>query len=245
MNADTPRSMIDEISTRWPLIHDPAQFALRYAPAIEGYLHALVRDPDRVEDIRQDFLLRVVQKGIVPADNLKGRFRNYLKAAVRNAAFTSLRKKSHLQADSAVLHQLPDEDDSHPTDREWVDHWRKCMLERVWEALELHERQAPDNHAYTVMRIYIHNQATEDSDQMAARASDQLKKPMRADAFRKQLSRARRLFAKLLIQEVVQTIEQPTPERIEEELVEVGLLSELTPYLPENWRETIGSGRSD
>lgn len=235
---DIPRAMIDEISTRWPLIRDPAQFALRYAPAIEGYLRALVRDPDRVEDIRQDFLLRVVQKGIVPGENLKGRFRNYLKAAVRNAAFTSLRKKAHAQADSGVFQQMPD-DEPPPMEKEWDDQWRQCMLERVWEALELHERQKPDNHAYTVMKIFVEHQASEDSDQMANRCSERLNKPMRADAFRKQLSRARRLFAKLLMQEVVQTIEQPTPERIEEELVDVGLLSELKPYLPDDWRTTM------
>src|SRR5581483_2090426 len=56
----TQPRMLDEISTRWPLIHDPAQFVLRYGPAIEGYLAALVRDPDLVDEIRQDFLVRVL-----------------------------------------------------------------------------------------------------------------------------------------------------------------------------------------
>ena len=87
-----PRAMIDEITTRWPMIHDPGQFVLRYAPAIEGYLRAIVRDPEQVEDIRQDFLLHILQKGFLSADNLKGRFRNYLKAAVRNAAISHLRR---------------------------------------------------------------------------------------------------------------------------------------------------------
>ena len=73
----------------------------------------------------------------------------------------------------------------------------------------------------------------------AERAAAQLKKPLRADAFRKQLSRARRLFAKLLVQEVVQTIESPTPDRIEEELVDVGFLADVMPYLPEDWRTQL------
>jgi DNA-directed RNA polymerase specialized sigma24 family protein len=234
-----PRAMIDEISTRWPLIHDPAQFVLRYAPAIEGYLRALVRDPDQVEEIRQDFLLRVLQKGFLSADNLKGRFRNYLKAAVRNAAISQMRRKTHGQADPDALAQVPDEIDDSPMDQEWLTHWRSCMLERVWESLELHERQKQDNHAYTVLRIYVDHHEREDSEVMAERAAAQLKKPMRSDAFRKQLSRARRLFAKLLVQEVVQTIESPTPDRIEDELVEVGLLADVTAYLPEDWRTTL------
>ena len=233
---DTPRNMLDDISTRWPMIHDPAQFVLRYAPAIEGYLTALVRDADKVDEIRQDFLLRVLQKGIVPQSDLKGRFRHYLKAAVRNAAISHLRKKPLGQAGVDVLAQIPDEEDEHPMDKEWTERWRQCVLERVWEALELHERQSTDNHAHTVLRIYVDHHETEDSEQLARRASTRLKKALRADAFRKQLSRARRLFARLLVQEVVQTIEDPSPERIEEELSEVGLLADVTPYLPDDWR---------
>jgi len=231
--------MIDEISTRWPMIHDPAKFVLVYAPAIEGYLRALVRDPDQVEEIRQDFLLRVLQKGFLASENLKGRFRNYLKAAVRNAAISHLRRKTHGQADPEALAQVPDDPEESPMDQEWLDHWRRCMLDRVWESLEMHERQNDDNHAYTVLKIYVDHNADEDSEAMAERAASQLKKPLRADAFRKQLSRARRLFAKLLVQEVVQTIESPTPDRIEEELVEVGLFADVTPYLPDDWRTQL------
>lgn len=234
-----PRVMIDEISTRWPMIHDPAKFVLVYAPAIEGYLRAIVRDPDQVEEIRQDFLLRVLQKGFLSSENLKGRFRNYLKAAVRNAAISHLRRKTHGQADPEALAQVPDEPEESPIDQEWLEQWRRCMLDRVWESLELHERQNDDNHAYTVLKIYVDHHAQEDSEAMAELAAARLKKPLRADAFRKQLSRARRLFAKLLVQEVVQTIESPTPDRIEEELVEVGLFTDVTPYLPDDWRTQL------
>lgn len=231
--------MLDEISTRWPLIHDPAQFVLRYAPAIEAYLTALVRDADKVEEIRQDFLLRVLQKGIVPPMDLKGRFRHYLKAAVRNAAITHLRKKSPTQANAKTLDQLAIDGDSRPVEREWLDQWRRCLLDRVWEALELHERNTPDNYACSTLRIYIDDHAAADSQEMAQRLSDRLQKPIKPEAFRKQLSRARRLFVKLLIQEVRQTLEQPTPERIEEELGEVGLLADVAPFLPKGWREHL------
>ena len=231
--------MLDEISTRWPMITDTAQFVLRYAPAIEGYLMALVRDADKVEEIRQDFLLRVLQKGIVTETNLNGRFRHYLKASVRNAALTHLRKKPSAHLSEDQLAQVADAHETSPIEREWLDQWRRCVLDRVWESLELHERQAPDNHACTVLRVYVDHHITEDSEQMARRVADRIKKPIRAEAFRKQLSRARRLFVKLLVQEVVQTIENPTPERIEEELSDVGLLRDVMPYLPEGWREAF------
>lgn len=236
---EPPRNILDEISTRWPLINDPAQFVLRYAPAIEGYLMALVRDADKVDEIRQDFLLRVLQKGITPQGDLKGRFRHYLKAAVRNAAITHLRRKSPGQADPEVLAQVPAEPDESPLEKEWLENWRRCMLDRVWEALEMHERQSTDNHAFTVLRVYVDHHVTEDSQQMADRAAVRLKKPMRAETFRKQLSRARRLFVKLLVQEVVQTLENPTPERVQEELSDVRLLADVLPYLPDGWEGQV------
>jgi len=234
----TQPRMLDEISTRWPLIHDPAQFVLRYGPAIEGYLAALVRDPDLVDEIRQDFLVRVLQKGFGPEGNVKGRFRHYLKAAVRNTALTHWRRKVPRPVDPGLLAQVPAED-SDALEREWLDRWRRCVLERVWEALELHERRHPDNHAHTVLRAFVEHAADEDSAQLAERVSGRLRKPLRADAFRKQLSRARRLFAELLIQEVRQTLENPDPERVEEELADVGLLAEIRPFLPDDWREQL------
>lgn len=233
--------MLEDISTRWPMIHDPAQFVLRYAPAIEAYLMALVHDADKVDEIRQDFLLRVLQKGIVPPTELKGRFRHYLKVAVRNAAISHLRRKSPHQAEPEALAQLAAEEDVPPLEKEWTERWRRCILDRVWEALEMHERKTPDNHACTVLRTYVEHHQVEDSDAMAQRAAERLKKPVRAEAFRKQLSRARRLFAKLLIQEVVQTLEDPSPPRVEEELVDVGLLADVLPYLPEDWRTQLVS----
>jgi hypothetical protein len=56
---------------------------------------------------------------------------------------------------------------------------------------------------------------------------------LRPDAFRKQLSRARPFFADLLRQEVAQTLDDATPEMVEEELIETGLM----PYLRDLLRD--------
>jgi hypothetical protein len=36
---------------------------------------------------------------------------------------------------------------------------------------------------------------------------------------------------------VIQTIESPTPERIEEELRDAGILAHVEKFLPPNWRD--------
>src|SRR5262249_5915287 len=152
---DTPRSMLDEISTRWPLIQDPAKFVLRYAPAIEAYLFALVRDADLVEEIRQEFLLRILQRGFVPPDHLHGRFRHYLNVAVRNTALTYLRKKKPRNLSAQELDALTKEDDPEIAQREWLQGWGQCVLARTWDALEMHQRRSPGNFAHTVLRLHI------------------------------------------------------------------------------------------
>src|SRR5947209_2666363 len=56
-----PNDGLDWISTHWPLIQDPAQFLVRYAPAVRKYLEVLVANADDAEDVAQEFMLAVVK----------------------------------------------------------------------------------------------------------------------------------------------------------------------------------------
>ena len=147
MTAIEPPSMIDHISTCWPMIRNPVQFVMRYAPAIRKYVGALVRDPHDAEDVTQDFLTRVVDKGFCPDEPVRGRFRDYLKAAIRYAAISHLRRRLPGPGrTSSELESLIQPDCS--GDRAWADEWRACLLERVWQALELHQQKNPGNLFY-------------------------------------------------------------------------------------------------
>ena len=57
--------------------------------------------------------------------------------------------------------------------------------------------------------------------------------PLSAEAFRKQLSRARHRFAELLINEVSRTIADVTPELLAEELHDLGLMKYVRTMLPD------------
>src|SRR5437868_3489921 len=103
---------LEEISTHWPLIRDPVQFMMRYAPAIRKYLEALLHNTHDAEDVTQDFLIRGLLLGFVRTENLRGRFRHYLKRAVRNAALNHLQRKPACQAGGAVPAALPDPHDA-------------------------------------------------------------------------------------------------------------------------------------
>jgi RNA polymerase sigma-70 factor (ECF subfamily) len=228
---------LDQISTRWPQIKDPVQFVMRYAPAIQKYLEALLKNSHDAEELTQDFLLRGILHGFVRTSQLRGRFRDYLKTAVRNAALTYLQRRRRTRPGGARPEHLSDPA-APPSraDEDWLAEWRQCVLDRAWQALERHQSRSPGNLAHTVLRLAT-DHPDDDSATLAARAMALIGRPFRADAFRKQLSRARRLFAELLVAEVAHTLERPTPAEVELELVETGLMPYVLPYLPDDWHE--------
>jgi RNA polymerase sigma-70 factor (ECF subfamily) len=236
----SPAPGLDEISTRWTLIRDPVQFAMRYAPAIRKYLKALLKSSHDAEEVAQDFLLKGLLRGGAPATQLRGRFRHYLKAAVRNAALTHLQRQKPVRAGGAIdpAHLADPRDEQTLAEQDWLAEWRRCLIDRALQALDHHQQRTPDNLFYTVVRLSL-DHPDEDSRALADRASTAAGRPILPAAFRKQLSRARRRFAELLAAEVAQTLEQPTPDQVEEELSEVGLLSYVRPYLAE------GAGPAD
>lgn len=226
-------TLLEQISTHWPLISDPLQFVLRYAPAVRRYLAALIKDPHDAEDVTQNFLLHMLKQPFSQERMRTGRFRDYLKAVLRNAAFTHLRQASRRDA-AAQLDDVAAESES-AADAAWIAEWRNCVLKRAWEALEQHQRQAPEGLAYTVLRLAT-DHPDEDSTALAARVSAQVGRPVQAAAFRKQLSRARRHFAQYIVDVIRQTLEAPRAEMVLEELTELGMMPYVRDYLPESMR---------
>ena len=183
-------------------------------------------------------MVRVMEQGFERANPDRGRFRHYLKIAVRNFALAWLRRRRPAAVDVAILQNTLA--DRHPSpEQEMDDGWRRCLLDKVWRELDRHERRAPGNHAFTVLKI-VGEHPEEDTPAQAARASAVLGKTLRPDAFRKQLSRARRRFAELLLEEVYQTLEAPNPAAVEEELIELKLMDQVRDFLPADWRTRRG-----
>jgi hypothetical protein len=224
-------ALLEEISTRWSQITNPLQFILRYAPAVRRYLGALIKDPNDAEDVAQTFLMRMVKKPVTPERVPHGRFRDYLKAVLRHAAIDLYRRRSSSPAAGINLDRLPADDES-AADRAWVAEWRECLLQRSWDKLEAYEREAPESLAYTTLRLTV-DHPTEDSTALAARATALTGRTVRADAFRKQLSRGRRRFAQFLVEEIRLALEHPKENDIAEELRDLGLMEYVRDFLPE------------
>jgi hypothetical protein len=222
-----PGDSLALISTHWPTITDPMKFVLRYAPAIRGYLQVLLPPSADVDEILQDFLLSVVERGFAPERVHRGRFRDYLIATVRYRAWRWLRRKKPQQFDAELSEELQAPEQAAQA-AEWLAGWRQCLLDRAWEALEFKQRRSPGNWHYTVLKLTTdHPGATSRTLAPQVPANS----PLSSAAFRKQLSRAREVFARALVDEVERTLEKPTPDAVMEELAEVGLLEYVRPYL--------------
>ena len=229
--AEGLSSRIEDISTEWTVVRDPARFVMRYARAIQRYLGALIQNPHDAEEVAQEFFLRVTQHGFFHTRKGAGRFRDYLKAAVRNAALNFLRRSRPLNAtDSSILQVAILDKTRVAADQAWAADWRQCLLDRACRALEQHQSRSPGNLFHTVLTVVVDN-PLDDTKTLAARTSALIGRSLRADAFRQQVSRARRMLAHLLVHAVAQTLDNPTPEQVKEELIELALWEYIRPYV--------------
>lgn len=208
------------ITTNTSILADPARFVKRYGAAIHAYLTALIASEHDAEEVEQDLLLQVVERGFPDGMGRRGKFRYYLMTVVRNAALAYFRKKSRRPVTVADLSSIPA---AEIADRAWDRSWRECVMKNAWLALRKHEQRNPGNLFHSVLRTSIKH-GDEDSTTLAVRVSCATGQELSAEAFRKQLSRARRKYGELLIDEVARTMSHVTPETLEEELSSLDLL---------------------
>lgn len=225
-----PRLVLGDISTSWRRLHDPLRFVMTYGPAVRAYLLALLRDEHEADEALQDLLVRVTEYGFPNADPVKGQFRDYLKVIVRNAARKRQRPRPTRQPADGELEQAA-EGAADAGERAWREQWRQCVLDGAWRALERHQRAAGGgNLSHTVLRLTADHPEADGRD-LAARAAVLSGQRLTPEAFRKQVSRARRTFAELIAAEVRQTLDGGTSEQVRDELADLGLLEFVRPYL--------------
>jgi RNA polymerase sigma-70 factor (ECF subfamily) len=232
---------LDQLSTHVSTLRDAERFVFRYGNAIRGYLNAILRDPADAEEVLHELILSLLRRGGASTWPGKGRFRDYLKTAARNAAITHLRKRSRRPVAAELEIQADPSTSQESADRLLTSEWQRCVLGRVWRELEAHERRAPGNLCFTVLQI-VTEFPEEDSPSQARIATERAGRALTAEAFRKQVSRARLKMAELILLEVGGSIASPTADEVEGELRELGLWTFVADHLPEDWRTRFFGG---
>jgi RNA polymerase sigma-70 factor (ECF subfamily) len=243
---------LEEIETQWSLIaraHEGSDssagqarqvLVLRYFPAIRSYVGALLRDDHDADDLAQDVVKRLMQGDFAAATPERGRFRDLLKVAVRNMVRTHWERQNRRAGVNLDVEQLGEEESqADPDDQQWLATWRQGMLDLAWKALKEYEARTPGAVAYTLLKLRAEH-PEDDSAGLAKRLGATLGKQWKPDAVRQQLRRARLRFAQFLVDEIAGNISDPTPERIERELIDVGLIEYVREFLPQDWQ---ASGR--
>ena len=110
-----------------------------------------------------------------------------------------------------------------------MESWCDELLARAWASLAAIEA-ATGKPYYAVLRFRADHEKMS-SPQIAEQLGPQLGKPFTAAGVRQILHRAREKFADLLLEEVTHSLQTPTVEHLEEELVELGLLEYCRPAL--------------
>jgi RNA polymerase sigma factor (sigma-70 family) len=245
-----PKSRLEAIATRWTLLrraHGQSATAagdardilvMRYQSAIRRYIGALVHNEQEADDITQDVLIRLLKGDFAGADPCRGRFRDLLKVAIRNMVRNTWNREKVRRAVNVDVAEVAEVVNGHDDEDEsrWLAEWRHSVVSLTWTALERDERLHPAGMVHTILRLRT-DYPDESSDQLAERLSVAVGQTVRPDAARQKLRRARLQFVDLLLTEVANGLDQPDPERIEEELIELGLMEMVRKYLPADWKE--------
>lgn len=250
-----PQQRLDLIDTQWSLLgraHEPSEamaeparhaLVLRYSGAIRAYVGALMRNDPDADEVAQEVLVRLLRGDFAQATPTRGRFRDLLKVAVRNMVRSFWQRQQRRAGVNLDVDQLAENEAlAEPGDDKWLASWRRGVLDMSWRALEEFERTSTGSVSYTLLRLRA-DHPEDDTTALAARLNEATGRPWRIDAVRQQLRRARLRFAQLLLEELSRALDDPTPERIEQELIDVGLYEYVRDFLPDDWR-THGMLRS-
>jgi RNA polymerase sigma-70 factor (ECF subfamily) len=249
---EPPRHNISEIDTVWSWLGRTtganaaevaaAQRAIleRYRPAVYRYLLACVRDNDAADDLCQEFSLRFVRGDFKNANPEKGRFRDLLKSSLCHLVIDYHKRKKRAAPQLSPERQEPadDPDSMMDSDRQFLAAWRSELLNRIWEALAREEHRT-GRPVHTVLH-YRAAHPDQRSAQMAEKLRVQLGREVSADWVRKWLHVGRERFAELLLAEVSASLQNPTPDSVAEELIDLELFQHCKEAV-DKWRERLAN----
>lgn len=226
MDSQGMSQRLSRMSTQWTLIQQAhagagleaadaqRQLMHRYCGAAYRYLLGAVRNEDAAMDLCQEFAVRFVRGDFRRASEDRGRFRDFVKAALRHLVTDYHRERlARPQAFSSDLPAPADADDD-----TFLASWRAELLNKTWEALA-----AANSTLYEVLKRHSDRPditAAELAEELVAQTA----RPVTPGNIRVMLHRARGRFAELLVAEVARTLGEHSEDELLEELRALGLL---------------------
>ncbi|MGE3819980.1 MAG: RNA polymerase sigma factor [Isosphaeraceae bacterium] len=242
VDRDSIEQHLSQITTAWTVLGEAhglspgrgdAQSKLiqRYGAPVYRYLLAALRDQDAADELFQEFALRFIRGDFQRADSERGRFRDYLKTSLFRLIIDARRRQKR----SNEVRPLPQGPSGEPllvdgetetledeADEQFLAVWRAELIATAWDSLKEVERRTGQP-LHTVLRLRGDEPSLR-SAEMAQRLSERLGRPLNAGWVLKKLLLAREEFTDALLEAVTRSVDDPSHENIEDELIDLGLL---------------------
>ncbi|WP_165244055.1 RNA polymerase sigma factor [Paludisphaera soli] len=242
MDPGDPNVKLSELLTQTTLLYEAQHgtpeeadlakqlLMLRYSGAVHRYLIKALGDAEAAKDLNQEFSLKFLEGRFRQFDRSRGRFRDYLKRSLHNLMVDYYRKRNVVdQLDTASGEAIVGHDDLADFDEQFLQSWRKDLMERASNSLREHE-SSTGQPFWEVMRLRLANPDMR-SPELASELAQRIGRPMSAGNLRQILHRARDKFTEFLVEEVRISLKSPTRDEVEEELGDLRLLEFCKPSL--------------
>jgi RNA polymerase sigma factor (sigma-70 family) len=196
-----------------------------YRPPLLAFARRLEADPDRAEEMVQDFLARLVEKDVFgKADPARGRLRSFLRTALRRHMI-NIRESENTETAGGHVPIVEARDEKLASHEPSADQ----LLDRLWvrTLLDRALAQLASEHAGAGMHarfVALRDRMTGDDDQTGRDVGAQL--GMSEGAVKLALHRLRKRFRALVRAEVAETVAHP--EDIDAELADLLAALETT-----------------
>jgi len=235
---------LSELSTQWTMLFQanhgtPEQVSdalrlmmLRYEGAVHRYFLKVMGDPEVARELDQEFALRFLKGKFLKYDPKLGRFRDYVKRAIRNLMQDYHRTRGKTRRlDTAMEMAIVDDTETAPElhEHQLIAAWRDELLDRAWNALEDYEKRTGQPY-HKVLKFRVQHPDLR-SPELAERLGPVLGRPLTGGALRQKLQRAREQWVRFLVDEVKVSLKSPSRDAVEEELADLKLLELCRPVM--------------
>ncbi len=203
----------------------------RYGGAVRRYLLGALRDEDAADEVFQEFALRFVRGDFQKAAPERGRFRSFVKTSIYHLIVDFQRRATRDRKHRSPAFEFTDDMQAslEQMDAAFTSSWRSELLASSWSALQSRE-SANGKPYYTVLRFRADHPHLR-SPELAEELSSKLNRPLSPGNVRVLVHRAREVFAELLLANVEDSLENPSLDDLEQELIALDLYSYCKPVL--------------
>jgi hypothetical protein len=201
-------------SHSWTEADSAAGFVLRYLIPMRRQLASILGSTAEADEGLKVLLAHLVSAGF--GEHKRGKLRDFLLKGVRSSAKARIADIPSSERAGAAL------DAATPESAEWLGFWRECLLERAWRSLERFEHANSDLPVYSVL-FAMKSQPKSTTTDLANQVSKELGRPVDEETVNRAIKAAQPMFAQLIADEVVETLESPTKDDVKEEIKRLGL----------------------